>query len=225
MKARHKGKTACLLVACLTFMAATNMGCGSKRKFKSSTNLALIQQIKCVALFPLVNESKDDKAADALERMLFNSMLKTGRFITIGSTEVMHAIDNSPIVFDATKDPGSDLAKLREIGRFLRVEGILSGKIIEYGYQNPKISGEAEPRVVYELKLFHMPLGIVAWTTETIRESRNVGGRNRDPLSRISILAIEDSVASLAAATGDRKPIEAGKRCGVWSHSEPTITP
>ncbi len=182
------------------------LSCGQHRHTVALSKQLAAENIECIALFPFENLSDNPQAGTVVAHLLENMLLASGRLRILGVQDVEYLLKTSAV--------SSSLKKPGDLGRFVRAHGVISGRILEYGYKNDEKNRGVEPIVSVEVHLYDLPKGDIVWSSTIVRSSQGIAARNRDPLSRVTLLALEDVVDSLMASLPQLGDIDQLKRCG-----------
>lgn len=210
-----------LLIVLSFFVMAVFGGCSSKNPPFKLYDSYLLQEIECVAIVPFFNRTTSTSAGTILERVLFNELSASGYFSAIDSSEVLLSLKNSPIVYKDGTDLQNNADLLRRIGQHLKVQGIITGEVKSFRYINLKTSGESVPKLSYSMSLYHIPTGSRVWSQDISVSGSTITGRNRNSLSRETIIALNQAVRRLESELIEREKIKQYRPCGVWMDTLP----
>lgn len=181
------------IVLCFIALFFGLSGCGHRVEKSELFNATLLGEIECVAVAPFENKSATAAAARIVEEIVQTELTASQRF------RVMEAVE-----FRRSLKEGAQLPEWIGTAQRLKVHGLLTGKVLEYGYKEDPSSGEGEPAVSVQLQLYHLPTGNRVWSGQIDRSSRELNTRNRDPLSRVTMLAVSEIIAELSSSASKR---------------------
>jgi hypothetical protein len=197
--------------------------CGYRFSQSLSPHPELLNQLECIAIAPLVAEAKTltskpyqfPQADRIIAEQLFQSLTYAHRLQIMESAEFTLAMKANGLVMS----PLEIEKQLPRIAQALKVQGILTGKVLEYGYQTVDNLSEQAAVVSLELKLYHGPTGTLIWSNSIKRSSAGEVLNQRNPLSRVSQLAVEESLENLLKALPQKAATNTPNgplSCGRW---------
>jgi hypothetical protein len=151
--------------------------------------------IKNVAVLPLENLSSEKEAGEIVRRLVMSELLASGLVNVIIPGEVNSAVKDLSI----KNTTSLDKKQITELGRVLKVEGIVMGSIEQYGYS--KTGSNAAPEVTITLMMAETGTGDVIWSVTKRRGgssflTRHFGASSRT-LSETSLGAVRDAINTL----------------------------
>lgn len=171
------------------------------------------ERIERIAVLPLDNFTKDDKANDKVRANFVVELLRTANFnvMDIGETDRLLQIAElsyttsqistpgigAPEIFDqeTTSEPLS-----KKIGEVLKVQAIFVGSVEAYGTE--RVSDQIIPEVSISARLIDAETGIIIWASTHSRRGGAgfpiFGWGKVTSLSVLSQQVIQDMVGSLA---------------------------
>ena len=174
------------------------------------------ERIKRMAVLPLDNFSKDDKASDRVRANFVVELLRTASFsvMDIGETDRLLQIAELSYTTSQISTPGIGAPEIsdqdttseplsKRIGEALKVEAIFVGSVEAYSIE--RFSDQIIPEVSVSARLIDAETGIIIWaSTHSRRGGAGVpifGWGKVTSLSVLSQQVIQDMVNSLAEYT------------------------
>jgi TolB-like protein len=205
--------TICFLVILLLVTLAA--GCGGPQVYIHPN--PGFERIKRMAVLPLDNFTKDDKASNKVRANFVIELLRTASFnvVDIGETDRLLQIAELSYTTSGTAIPGIGAAQTAEeqaaaseplskkIGEALKVEAIFVGSV--EAYSTERVSDRIIPEVSISARLIDAETGIIIWASTHSRRGGAgfpiLGWGKVTSLSVLSQQVIQDMVNSLAKYT------------------------
>lgn len=201
--------TICFLVILLLAMVA--VGCGGPQVYMHPN--PGFERIKRMAVLPLDNFTKDDKASDKVRANFVVELLRTASFnvMDIGETDRLLQIAELSYTTSQISTPGTGAPEMfdqetaseplsKKIGEALKVEAIFVGSV--EAYSTERVSDQIIPEVSISARLIDAETGIIIWASTHSRRGGAgfpiFGWGKVTSLSVLSQQVIQDMVDSLA---------------------------
>ena len=201
--------TICFLVILLLAMVA--FGCGGPQVYMHPN--PGFERIKRMAVLPLDNFTKDDKASDKVRANFVVELLRTASFnvMDIGETDRLLQIAELSYTTSQISIPGTGAPEMfdqetaseplsKKIGEALKVEAIFVGSVESYSTE--RVSDQIIPEVSISARLIDAETGIIIWASTHSRRGGAgfpiLGWGKVTSLSVLSQQVIQDMVNSLA---------------------------
>jgi len=142
-------------IVCLALSTAAT-GCGNAPEYYRG-GIASVAEGARIAVLPLVNFSRDERAPDIVGTSLVVELLATNRFTVVDPGLVEeHILSNRLRLTDRLP-----LESLQKIGADLGVEYVIVGSVNEFGMM-PK-ANEALPTVSFAVRMVSCSTGAIVW--------------------------------------------------------------
>jgi len=189
-----------ILILILFVFSIANCGKGYKSSVIKS--LSELNMIRCVVVLPFdsVPTKDNEKPGRIIATMIANKLLSTKKFNVLEWDEVDAILQAQNITLPASIDS----AFAARVGEILSVEGVLFGAVTEYGYKKGRNSYDAVPVVGVISKLLSVKSKDVIWSSSFARSSKDFFDTERDPLTRVSMIVVNDLVNSFAGKVKKR---------------------
>jgi len=151
--------------------------------------------IKNVAVLPLENLSNEKAAGEIMRRLVISELLASGLVNVVVPGEVMAAVKDLGIKNFTSLDRN----QIKELGRALRIQGIVMGSIDQYGYA--RIGSGTAPEVTISLMMADTGTGDIIWSVTQRKGgegflSRHFGATSQT-LSETSLSAVREAIGTL----------------------------
>ncbi len=151
--------------------------------------------IKNVAVLPLENLSNEKESGEIIRRLVMSELLASGLVNVVIPGEVNAAVKDLSI----KNNTSLDKQQITELGRALKIEGIVMGSIEQYGYS--KAGNNSAPEVTITLMMAETGTGDIIWSVTKRRGgggffSRHFGASSQT-LSETSLGAVRDAISTL----------------------------
>jgi hypothetical protein len=151
--------------------------------------------IKNVAVLPLENLSNEKAAGEIMRRLVISELLASGLVNVVVPGEVMAAVKDLGIKNFTSLDRN----QIKELGRVLRIQGIVMGSIDQYGYV--RIGSGTAPEVTLSLMMADTGTGDIIWSVTQRKGgegflSRHFGATSQT-LSETSLSAVREAIGTL----------------------------
>lgn len=186
--ARIERALAALLLAAVAACASSK---GQRYQDKSMD----FGSIRTVAVMPFSNLSRDNLAADRIRDVFSSMLLATGAVYVLPYGEVARGVGRAGVA-SASQPSTEEIVKL---GTILKVDGIITGVVKEYGEVR---SGNATSNVVsVSVELLETSTGKVVWAGATTRGGVTMADRlfggGGTPINDVSEAAVDDLLNKL----------------------------
>ncbi len=151
--------------------------------------------IKNVAVMPLENLSNEKAAGEIMRRLVISELLASGLVNVVVPGEVNLAVKDLSI-----KNTSSlSIDQIKDLGRALRVEGIVMGSIEQYGYS--KSGSNPAPEVTISLMMADTGTGDIIWSVTQRKGGGGFLGRHfgatSQTLSETSLFVVREAIRTL----------------------------
>ncbi len=183
-------------MVCIVLLLFTMIGCrGSGQTSYHISNDVDFSFIKNVAVLPLENLSHEQTAGEMISRLVINELLASGLVNVVVPGEVTSAVTDLGI----KKFRSLDRQQIKELGRALRVQGIVMGSVDQYGFTSS--GSNSVPEVTVSLMMADAGTGDIIWSVTERKGgegffSRHFGATSQT-LSKISLHAVRDAIGTL----------------------------
>jgi len=151
--------------------------------------------VKNVAVLPLENLTNEKAAGEIIGRLVISELLASGLVNVVVPGEVRSAVNDLSI-----KNTSSlNKKQIKELGRALRVQGIVMGSVEQYGYA--KIGSSTAPEITISLMMTETGTGDIIWSVT--RRSGADGflarhfGATSQTLSKTALDVVREAVGTL----------------------------
>ena len=172
------------------------IGCrGNKQTPYHVSNDVDFSFIKNVAVLPLENLTREQAAGEIMRRLVISELLASGLVNVIVPGEVNLAVKDLSI-----KNTSSlSIDQIKDLGRALRVEGIVMGSIEQYGYS--KSGSNPAPEVTISLMMADTGTGDIIWSVTERKGgggflSRHFGATSQT-LSETALYVVREAIGTL----------------------------
>ncbi|MEW6774937.1 MAG: OmpA family protein [Bdellovibrionota bacterium] len=169
--------------------------CGKQIHTESLKPPVLLEPVHCVAVFPFDNHTTYPRAGDIVSDFIASELYAAKKFRILDRMEVEQGARR----INLRIPENVSAAFAQELGRRFGVDGVFFGSVSEYWYPNVTGSMDSEqvlkgdePAVGINVRLLATDSGEVLWSASVSRSSFDILTEQRDPLSRITQLAIRD---------------------------------
>ena len=151
--------------------------------------------IKNVAVLPLENLTREQAAGEIMRRLVISELLASGMVNVVVPGEVNLAVKDLSI-----KNTSSlSIDQIKDLGRALRVEGIVMGSIEQYGYS--KSGSNPAPEVTISLMMADTGTGDIIWSVTERKGgggflSRHFGATSQT-LSETALYVVREAIGTL----------------------------
>lgn len=186
-----------LTLACLAIAAGA---CGTKVSTEGMKPAILFEPVRCVAVMPFDELAGYPESGQIVADLFATELYHSRKFQVIDRMEVEQAARRVNL-----RLPTRTSAEFaRRLGERMGVDGVFYGSVNEYWYPNTagterteQVMMGDEPAVGITARLVAVDSGEVLWSASVSRSSYEVFSDLRDPLSRITQLAIADATKPL----------------------------
>ena len=195
----------------ILLLATVAVGCGGPQVYMHPN--PGFERIKRMAVLPLDNFTKDDKASDKVSANFVVALLRNASFnvMDIGETDRLLQIAELSYTTSQIPTPGIGAMEMldqetaseplsKKIGEALKVEAIFVGSV--EAYSTERVSDRIIPEVSISARLIDAETGIIIWASTHSRRGGAgfpiLGWGKITSLSVLSQQVIQDMVNSLA---------------------------
>ena len=154
------------------------------------------EKIRTMAILPLENLSKDNKAEEVVDRSLRKAAQGLEQFKIISPEEARVKTAKAKLSLRSK----NDRKKLLKIGQVLGVDALLVGSVLEYAYLREVKNGTVvsrEPAFGLHLRLVETKKGKVLWASVHSRSSYDLLRTNSDNISNVVDATVEKMLKDL----------------------------
>jgi TolB-like protein len=185
-------------LGCLVVLSSVlaSAGCGNKPQYYQG-DIASIAPGTRVAVLPLVNFSREERAPDIVGAALVVELLATNRFTVVDPGLVEQAVlDHRLRLTDRLP-----LETLQKVGKDLGVEYVFVGSVNEFAMV-PK-SSESVPTLSFALRMVQCSTGVILWAAT--HSKRGDDAESMFELGRVETLEELSAVAAREVAETFKK--------------------
>jgi PBP1b-binding outer membrane lipoprotein LpoB len=184
----------------LSLLILIGVACSS-RITSEPFNKDRMAQVTCIAIGPILNETKNKNADRILADLLFAELASTNKFRVLSQNEAMQRVT------EAKQNWPTSLKKdqLVTLAHTLSFDALLVGRVTQYEYFGSTEKKQGEATAGFQLELWDFKGGDLLWKGEAKRKGFEMMTRNRNPLSRVAILAARDLVSKISRYSPSRK--------------------
>lgn len=191
-------------------MFAFIFSCG--KSFRSSVLKSRFElsKISCVVVLPFDSfPSKDgEEPGKIIASMMANKLRSTDKFKILEWNELDSILKTQNITLPGTID--SEFAS--NLGSVLAIDGVIYGAVTEYYYKKGKQGQQAIPVVGVVANMVSVAKKEIVWTASIARSSYDFFDTERDPISRVAMVIVDELVDSFAGKI-DKRTIKHDSIC------------
>ncbi len=183
-------------LVCITISLFVLIGCrGNMQTPYHVSNDVDFSFIKNVAVMQLENLSNEKAAGEIMRRIVISELLASGLVNVVVPGEVNLAVKDLSI-----KNTSSlSIDQIKDLGRALRVEGIVMGSIEQYGHS--KSGSNPAPEVTISLMMADTGTGDIIWSVTQRKGGGGFLGRHfgatSQTLSETSLIVVREAIRTL----------------------------
>ena len=187
----------------LILIFANMFACAKTYKRSDIKSKQALNDIYCIAVLPFDAMTSEDGASPGkiVATMLANKLLSTGKFKVLEWEDLDVLLKSQNVTLPSSID--NSMAS--RIGEILSVDGVIFGSVTEYKYKKGARSLDGIPVVGIIAKLLSVKTKDFVWSSTWAGSSGDFWDTERDPLSRVALMAVNDLVDSFSKHIKKRK--------------------